>query len=202
MEYSKTNRQNFTDEIKLHPERFHCISLEYTSHRCDKIMYKLFRQLKAITPLYKLHVAWKNKTVSQYYSPRLKLSVNQFNKPGVTYSFQCPCSLSYIGESKRQLVSRIKEHNRPSSQTAISDHIYGSTTKNIQPCIIYKNALTNTYGDRPNPSDKLNFIKNCFKVIQNSLTNYNFRKDFEAIQIILNKPKLNAQVAHRNISII
>ena len=165
-------------------------------------MYKLFRILKSITPSYKLNVAWKNKTVQQYYSPKLKLSIDQFCKPGITYNFKCHCQTQYIGETKRQLISRIKEHNRPSSGTAISEHIHGSNNKMINPCTTYNNLLTDTYGDKPNPSEKLNFIKNCFKVTETSLTNYNFRKDLEAIQIILTKPELNAQIPHRNISII
>ena len=128
--------------------------------------------------------------------------MDPFCKPGINYSFKCPCSLEYIGETKIQLISRIKEHNRPSTESAISEHIHGSLKKQIQPCNIYNQSLLNCYGEKPTPTQKLEFIKNCFTVKQTNLTNYNFRKDHEAILIRLNNPTLNAQVAHRNISII
>ena len=197
-----TNRDELKDEIKNHPERFYSLTLDYSSPRCDKIMYKLFRILKSVTPEYKLNIAWRNLTVSQYYSPRLKLSIDPFCKPGINYSFKCPCNVEYIGETKRQLISRIKEHNRPSSESAISDHIFGSLKKQMKPCDIYNQSLFNCHGEKPTPAQKLDFIKNCFSVKQANLTNYNFRKDHEAILIRLNNPTLNAQVAHRNITII
>ena len=41
------------------------------------------------------------------------------------YRFTCKCNDRYIGESKRQLLSRIKEHNMPSRKTAISKWHFG-----------------------------------------------------------------------------
>ena len=93
-------------------------------------------------------------------------------------------------------------NNRPSSESAISDHIFGSLKKQMKPCDIYNQSLFNCHGEKPTPAQKLDFIKNCFSVKQANLTNYNFRKDHEAILIRLNNPTLNAQVAHRNITII
>ena len=139
--------------------------------RCDKIISKLIRTIKSVTPNYKLNVAWRNQTVGQYYSPRLKLTFDSFSKPGINYLFRCPCNVEYIGESRRQLISRIKEHNRKSCETAISEHIYGSLAKNIQPCVTYNELLQAKYGDKPSPNDKLNFIKNCFSVKQSNLNN-------------------------------
>ena len=63
-------------------------------------MYKLQRIIKSDTPEYKLNVAWRNLTVSQYYSPKLKLSVDPCSKPGINYSFKCPCNLEYKVETK------------------------------------------------------------------------------------------------------
>ena len=123
--------------------------------------------VKAITSSYKLNVAWKNKTVQQYYSPRQKLTTDPFGKPGITYKFKCHCETEYIREPKR--ISRI------------------NTTWNIIDQVVEpRSQTTSTFPIQKisNPREKLNFIKNCFKVTQSSLTNFNFRKDLEAIQII------------------
>ena len=112
--------------------------------------------------LIKIYIAWKNQTIAQYYSPRLKLSVDPYRKIGINYVFECICEKKYIGESQRQLITRIKEHNQPSSKTAVSEHIYG--TENSQPCNIYHDTLKLTYGDTPNPKEKLDFIKKCFSI--------------------------------------
>ena len=41
-----------------------------------------------------------------------------------------------------------------------------------------------------------------FKVLHSNLTNTRDRKTFEAVAITIEKPKLNAQVFHRKVSII
>ena len=46
------------------------------------------------------------------------------------------------------------------------------------------------------------FIKNYFSIKQANLNNSNLRKVHEAILVTLEKPLLNAQVAHRHLSII
>ena len=58
------------------------------------------------------------------------------------------------------------------------------------------------FGGTPNPSQKFTFIKNQFTLLQNNLTNTHDRRTFEAIAITVHKPKLNAQVLHRKVSII
>ena len=62
--------------------------------------------------------------------------------------------------------------------------------------------LQNIFGDKPGPKEKIMFIKNCFSIKQANLNNYKLRKVHEAILVTLEKPILNAQVAHRNLSII
>ena len=47
---------------------------------------------------------------------KLKLPVPDLEKIGVTYSYDCLCQDTYIGESKRQLQNLIKEHNQPSKK--------------------------------------------------------------------------------------
>jgi len=131
------------------------------------------------------------------YSP-----VPDLEKIGVTYKFDCLCEETYIGESKRQLQNRIKEHNQRSKQTAISNHIYGNSLKHIDPCPEYNSEIRNQFGSQPNPTEKFSFIKNQFTILQKNLTNLHDRRTFEAVAITVNKPKLNAQVLHRKVSII
>ena len=117
------------------------------------------------------------------------------DKPGSVYKFTCKCkNITYIGETARALRSRIAEHNRPSSNSAISQHIFT--------CPDFLNARTNEIGECPTPQEKLSFIKNCFNIIEPNMLQYHYRKNFEAIAISLYKPKLNAQIAHRKVNII
>ena len=136
------------------------------------------------------------------WTPFRTHTVPDLEKIGVTYKFDCLCQDSYIGESKRQLQNRIKEHNQKSKETAISNHIYGNSLKKIDPCSEFNSGITNQFGGTPNPSQKFTFIKNQFTLLQNNLTNLHERRTFEAIAITVHKPKLNAQVLHRKVSII
>ena len=81
----------------------------------------------------------------------MKLLTPGFEKLRLTYQYTCKCETSYLEETKRQLISRIQQHNRPSSDSAISDHIYGYTTKKINPCLHYYTELHALYGDKPSP---------------------------------------------------
>ena len=128
------------------------------------------------------------------------MPVPYLQKNGTTYNYECVCEESYIVETKRQLQNRIKEHNQRSKNTAISDHIYGNYLKNIQPCEEFNSEIANQFGDRPNPTQKFSFIKD--RILENNLTNTRDRKSFEAVAITIKKPKLNAQVFRRKVSII
>ena len=66
----------------------------------------------------------------------------------------------------------------------------------------FTTEITNNFGDEPNPTEKFTFIKNRFTVLQSNLLNTRDRKSYEAVAITNDKPKLNAQVFHRKVSII
>ena len=196
---NKTNYQ----ELKANaPNQFYTLCIPFTATRCEKVASKLIRLLKINTPNYHINIAWKLQKIRKVFSHRLKMPVPDLEKIGVTYKFDCLCQESYIGESKRQLQNRIKEHNQKSKQTAISNHIYGSVIKNIQPCSEFTVEISNQFGGQPNPNQKFSFIKNRFTILQNNLTNMRDRRTFEAVAITVHKPKLNAQVLHRKVSII
>ena len=110
------------------------------------------------------------------------------------YEFTCHCALKYIGETQLQFRERIQHHNQKSRKTAIFNH-----TKS---CETYQAALTAEHGSEPTPKMKINFISKQFVAKSTGLTNYHERKTQEAIFIKLEKPALNAQVAHKNICLI
>ena len=201
--FEKNGNQNTYQELKANaPSQFYTLCIPFTANRCEKVASKLIRLLKTNTPYYHINFAWKLEKIQKSFSHKLKMPVPELEKIGVAYKFDCLCQESYIGESKRQLQNRIKEHNQKSKQTAISNHIYGNSLKNIEPCSEYSSGIRNQFGAQPNPNQKFAFIKNQFKLLQNNLTNTHDRRTFEAVAIAVNKPKLNAQVLHRKVSII
>ena len=199
---SNGNQSKYQELKRNAPNQFYTLCIPFTATRCEKVGSKLIRLLKNNTPNYHINLSWKLEKIQKHFSHKLKMPVPILEKIGVTYKFDCLCQDSYIGESKRQLQNRIKEHNQKSKQTAISNHIYGSVIKNITPCSEYNSEITNKFGDTPNPNQKFTFIQNRFTLLQNNLTNTCDRRTFEAVAITVNKPNLNAQVLHRKVSII
>ena len=150
--------------------------------------------IKNYTPLYKINFGWKTLKLSRLFSPKLKHSIPDLEKCGVVYEFKCDCNLSYIGETQLKFRERIQHHNQQSRNTAVFRH--------TESCETYKTALTAEHGCEPTPTTKINFIRKRFVAKSTGLTNYHQRKTQEAIFIRLEKPVLNAQVAHKKISII
>ena len=87
----------------------------------------------------------------------------------VVYKFSCSCdrSISYIGETRRQLFTRIKEHCTPGNNSAVFDH--------IQTCVPCQNSKI---------SDRFEVLLHC--------TRYNILSA-EAMLIARHRPVLNTQ---------
>ena len=154
-------------EIRDNPDRNYTITLPFTSSRCEKIQSKIKKIIKTIAPSYKLNFAWSSERISRFYNPRLKPKLDVFERPGVVYKNTCPCGLTYVGETKRRLNTRIREHGRPSSKTAISAHIFS--------CPNYDASLDESHGDQLNPTVKFNFLKSHFKVLHQNFNRLNQR---------------------------
>ena len=139
---SKTNKTERTEEIKQNPDRNFNLCLPSTSLRCEKISYKIITLVKKYTPNYRLNICWRSEKLGRFYTPKLKLAIPKFEKTGSVYIFKCKCNETfYIGETQKRLKTRVAEHNRPSCDSAISDHIYK--------CDKYLNLLKQTYRDQP-----------------------------------------------------
>ena len=78
--------------------------------------------------------------------------------------------------------------------TAISNHILT--------CDIYKSELKKFAGDKPTPSQRINFHLNRFKPIATNFPFSDERKRFKAIAIKIFNPLLNKQIDRKAVSII
>ena len=166
-------------------------------------MKELLRSIKTVTPEYKINLTWSTIKVCDVLGPKTKMPLKELHKIGVVYEFTCDCNEKYVGESKRRLIDRISEHNRPSCKTAIGTH--------IQNCFVFsekfnsvKNAAlpTNERTSGRVSKIRLDYILPKFKTLATNLTNYNRRTDHEGMIITLNKPSLNEQITHKKILII
>ena len=112
--------------------------------------------------------AYSTTKVSEYFSLKPRTSV--LYKSNVVYKFSCSCdrSISYIGETRRQLFTRIKEHCTHNNNSAVFDH--------IQTCMPCQNSKI---------SDRFEVLLHC--------TRYNILSA-EAMLIAKHRPVLNTQL--------
>ena len=103
-----------------------------------------------------------------------KDSIPDLSKSMVVYQFSCAgCNSRYIGETSRQLATRVKEHT--------------TTDKNSN---IYKHLHTS-------PSCKNLLSQSCFKIIDSANSTFSL-KIKEALHINKLNPDLNVQIHHFN----
>ena len=87
--------------------------VEYRGRLSDELKFNL-EKLKA--PCRVIFTLKKLKTVL----PSLKSSVDKSLKSGVVYKITCPrCNLCYVGQTRRHLITRIKEHGRKNAPVSI-----------------------------------------------------------------------------------
>ena len=169
------------------------ISLPYTSFRCSHIAFKIYKLIEKYTPNFRLNIAFTTLKLSSVILPMLKPQKISLYNSHTVYKFECPCSMTYIGETTRVLETRILEHRQLKAS-----HI----CKHISSCDKYKNALTLLYGDNPSDTEKRTYIKTRFTILEKNLQNYYTRTIHEGLMITLQQPELNKQVHHRSTSLI
>ena len=148
------------EEIQKFPERNHSFCIPYTSHRCQKISCNIVSCIKRVTPDFNVNICFSNVKLSRHYTPRLKCSVPWLEQSVVIYKFECPCSKSYIGETKRVAKIRISEHYKAPPKTsknnnnkAVFDHINSSNINLIKLTELHLLLIKMIWN--------LNFIKTC-----------------------------------------
>ena len=114
----------------------------------DTLAKKLVRKMKNFAPDFAINTCFRSIKISNIYSYTFKPKAEIPETPDCIYHFQCECSEDYIGQSKRKLIVRVREHQQKSRKTAIWSH--------IQSCNAYKSKFKffkqpNTY---PNISEK------------------------------------------------
>ena len=77
-----------------------------------------------MTPEFRINFAWKSVSLNNVVLPRLKRKLSDTETSGVVYKFECDCKKSYIGETRRLLITRASEHGQKSKKSEISEHIF------------------------------------------------------------------------------
>ena len=147
--------------------------------------------MSQFTPQFKLRTSFSTIKLSSITSPRLKPKKTLMLTTACIYEFECPCQKTYIGETKRILWERIKEH-----RTDKKSHIF----KHYKTCPVYNQKFFEKYNvDPDNAPDNIlrDFIKDKFTVLEKNLNHTSFRKTFEGLLITLKKPELNIQKSHK-----
>ena len=114
---------------------------------------------------------------------------DKIEKSNIIYSWRCPgCEKAqYIGETKRPLIKRIREHSFKQKTSNIKQH--------TDECLKYKTILNATIDEpetekksRVYNKSKMEFDQNYFEILSSALTNYHNRSISEAILIKLHNP--------------
>ena len=127
-----SNKLNRLEQQKNSDLKFLSISLPYTSFRCSHIAYKIYKIIEKYTPNFRLNIAFTTIKLSSLILPKLKPQKNDLFNSHTCYKFECPCSMTYIGETTRLLETRILEHR----------HVKAShMLKHTNQCEIFSNSL-------------------------------------------------------------
>ena len=188
-----TSRLEYEEKYKnLDYGNFQNITLPFTNFRCGKIASEIRTLIRKTCPKFMINFSFTNIKLKNIVNPLLKPKVSKELKSGVIYEFKCPCSSTYIGETKQLLCYRVRQHPR--------DHdskIY----MHIQNCNIYQQSLSEKY---PNPtlSEKRAFLLSFFTILEKNVAKTHLRKVSEANYINSKNPILNKQVHHYNLSLM
>ena len=197
------------------------LSLDYTSERCYKIGLSIQKVFKKFAPKFRVIVSWKTIRISRILGKFLKKQPQKFEINDAIYSWTCPCSSKYIGQTKRQVGIRWQEHvassnSKKTNPPSIFKHIHTCKTfqehyssflnapgiKNFTYLEKTKKAQTQYallffHGNKKPPDPKKftinDFALRYFDIMHTNLTKYSQRTDIEAFLILLNQPSLNEQ---------
>ena len=123
-----------------------------------------------------------------------KPQIEIFEKSNVVYLYTCPCEEKYIGQTKRLLRTRIKDHQYDSVLTNV--HLQNSCCEKYQfetQKYIHENSLNYTSGRKA----KFDYFQNRFKIIGRGFRSTKDREKTEAFLIRTQRPSLNGQFDHK-----
>ena len=165
------------------------ICLEYTSPPIESDIFELSRKMSLFLIDFNLNIAFRSVKVRKLFSYQAKPQIDKFEKNNLIYEFDCTCDGFYIGETRRTLMVRLKEHRN----TACSN-----ICAHINMCEKYENDATTFVRENeqefPDPeSARFDFFKNKFKIIDIGFRNDNDREKSEAFLIRTKRPTINDQ---------
>ena len=182
-------RQEQNEKIQnLNHEQKHVVKLAYTSFRCSDIENKVRKIVKEYLPDFFVSFAFNNLNIKQKILPRLKPNLSIADVSHTNYKFSCDCNLTYIGESRLRLESRVNQH-RTSKSSAIFQH--------IQTCTHYADSLYQNFSDQPSDSELRKHLFSHFKILTKNRYSTQSRKLSEGLYITISEPELNRQVFHK-----
>lgn len=185
------------EEEKKNPDlSFHTMSIPFTSFRCSNIASQIYKILRKATPNFRLSIVFSTIKLDRVILPRMKAKKSFYNNSNCVYEFECACKSVYIGETKKLLHSRILQH-----RTTKSSHVHTHTNN----CPEYKEEFRKKFLVDPDnaPAEQLrSFLHEHFKILEKGLYNTYHRKVFEGLYITLNKPSINKQHEHRNMTFL
>ena len=164
------------------------VKLANTSFRCSDIENKVRKIVKEYLPDFFVSFAFNNLNIKQKILPRLKPDLKIADVSHTNYKFSCDCNLTYIGESRLRLESRINQH-RTSKNSAIFQH--------IQTCTHYADSLKKQFSDQPSDSELRKHLFSHFKILTKNIYSTQSRKLSEGLFITISEPELNRQVFHK-----
>ena len=178
-------------EKPIRPPTNHTICLEYSSPLIEHSICDLTRKMEKILPEFRVNVAYRAVKVSKLFSFMAKPQIEIFEKSNVVYLYTCPCEEKYIGQTKRLLRTRIKDHQYDSVLTNVHLHNlccdkYQSETQKY----IHENSLNYTSGRKA----KFDYFQNRFKIIGRGFRSTKDREKTEAFLIRTQRPSLNDQI--------
>jgi hypothetical protein len=147
MEHHNIDELNFKVDPPVSPkksldERSNYILIPYLGKPSMRFQRRLRRSFQGMG--IDVRAAYSTTKMPEYFS--LKTITSAMFKSNVVYRFTCTCdkSISYIGESRRQLFARISDHTGDTNNSAVFDHIY-----NCGPC------------QNTNIADQFEILLNC-----------------------------------------
>ena len=165
----------YEEKPELPKENCHYFKLPYIGKFSDLLQKKVLTLSNKYCKTVKIKVVCTSFKIKQMLSTKDQLPISL--KSCLIYKFNCAnCNVCYIGETTRHLSTRIKEH----LQTDKKSHVYKHLQNDVQ-CF-----------------DKCG--KECFSIIDSSTSQYQL-KIKEGLHIEWEKPILNKQVGHYNITL-
>ena len=177
------------------------------SHFCPIVEYhaqKLINKIKSFAPDFVINSCYRSIKVSQLYGYTFKPCQDLFSTSNAVYKFTCSCNSFYIGQTKRELFHRAREHQQASY--APKKFPFHGIYHHITNCVCYKSNLKDYLENYENLAGPLKitkfqmkneFYRTHFKIVQKNFRTTTERLQSEAYHIRINRPDLNDQLESR-----